>query len=60
MATPIRRSLPEGIGHGHRQMYDHMAAAILRSSSGDNTGHYMTGTSPRTLFTELGSALIDV
>ncbi|KAH3804520.1 hypothetical protein DPMN_132807 [Dreissena polymorpha] len=40
---PIRRSLPEDIGHGHRPMSDHMAAAILRSSSGDNTGHDKTG-----------------
>ncbi|KAH3860686.1 hypothetical protein DPMN_023598 [Dreissena polymorpha] len=48
------------IGHGHRLMSDHMAAAILRSSSGGNTGHDMTVTSPRTLITKLGSASIDV
>ncbi|KAH3856899.1 hypothetical protein DPMN_099494 [Dreissena polymorpha] len=34
-------------------MADHMASAILWSSSSDNTGHDMTGTYPRTLITDL-------
>ncbi|KAH3692520.1 hypothetical protein DPMN_194362 [Dreissena polymorpha] len=42
MATPVSRSLPDGIGQGHRPMPDHLASAI-RSLSGDNTGHDMTG-----------------
>ncbi|KAH3835036.1 hypothetical protein DPMN_108374 [Dreissena polymorpha] len=51
MATPVSRSLPDGIGQGHRPMPDHLASAI-RSLSGDNTGHDMTGTSPGTLITD--------
>ncbi|KAH3845071.1 hypothetical protein DPMN_087341 [Dreissena polymorpha] len=51
MATPVSRSLPDGIGQGHRPMPDHFASAI-RSLSGDNTGHDMTGTSPGTLITD--------
>ncbi|KAH3791335.1 hypothetical protein DPMN_144818 [Dreissena polymorpha] len=43
MATPVRLSLPDGIGQGHRPMSDHMAATILELVSGDNTGHDMTG-----------------
>ncbi|KAH3696393.1 hypothetical protein DPMN_083858 [Dreissena polymorpha] len=42
MATTVSPSVPDGIGHGHRPMPDQLAAAI-RSSSGDNTGHEMTG-----------------
>ncbi|KAH3888381.1 hypothetical protein DPMN_012414 [Dreissena polymorpha] len=52
MATPVSRSLPDGICQGHRPMPDHLASAI-RSLSGDNTGHDMTGTSPGTLITDL-------
>ncbi|KAH3704209.1 hypothetical protein DPMN_079265 [Dreissena polymorpha] len=51
MATPVSRSLPDGIGQGHRPMPDHLASAI-RSLSGDNTGHDMTGTSPGMLITD--------
>ncbi|KAH3822484.1 hypothetical protein DPMN_124263 [Dreissena polymorpha] len=51
MATPVSRSLPDGIGQGHRPMPDHLASAI-RSLSGDNTGHDMTGTSSGTLITD--------
>ncbi|KAH3811955.1 hypothetical protein DPMN_140373 [Dreissena polymorpha] len=51
MATPVSRSLPDGIGQGHRPMPDHLASAI-RSLSGDNTDHDMTGTSPGTLITD--------
>ncbi|KAH3854849.1 hypothetical protein DPMN_097407 [Dreissena polymorpha] len=47
MVTTVSRSLPDGIGQGHRPMPDQLAAAI-QSSSGDNTGHDMTGTSPGT------------
>ncbi|KAH3727003.1 hypothetical protein DPMN_052927 [Dreissena polymorpha] len=52
MATPVSRSLSDGIGQGHRPMPDHLASAI-RSLSGDNTGHDMTGMSPGTLITDL-------
>ncbi|KAH3832156.1 hypothetical protein DPMN_105433 [Dreissena polymorpha] len=52
MATPVSWSLPDGIGQGHRPMPDHLASAI-RSLSGDNTGHDMTGTSPGTLITDI-------
>ncbi|KAH3821898.1 hypothetical protein DPMN_123666, partial [Dreissena polymorpha] len=51
MATPVSRSLPDGIGQGHQPMPDHLASAI-RSLSGDNTGHDMTGTSSGTLITD--------
>ncbi|KAH3869024.1 hypothetical protein DPMN_032180 [Dreissena polymorpha] len=47
MATTVSRSLPDGIGQGHRPMPDQLAPAI-RSLSGDNAGHVMTGTSPGT------------
>ncbi|KAH3811660.1 hypothetical protein DPMN_140072 [Dreissena polymorpha] len=53
MATPVSRSLPDGIGQGHRPMSDHLASAIW-SLFGDNTGHDMTGTSPGTLITVTG------
>ncbi|KAH3800861.1 hypothetical protein DPMN_154504 [Dreissena polymorpha] len=56
MATPISRSLPDGIGHGHRPMPDHLSSAI-RSLSDDNTGHDMTGTSPGTLITVTGPVI---
>ncbi|KAH3854796.1 hypothetical protein DPMN_097345 [Dreissena polymorpha] len=52
MATPVSRSLPDGIGQGNRPMPDHLASTI-RSLSGDNTGHDMTGTSLGTLITDL-------
>ncbi|KAH3696525.1 hypothetical protein DPMN_083990 [Dreissena polymorpha] len=42
MATTVSLSLPDCIGQGHRPMPDQLAAAI-RSSSGDNTGHKITG-----------------
>ncbi|KAH3832211.1 hypothetical protein DPMN_105491 [Dreissena polymorpha] len=47
MATTVSRSLPDGIGQGHRPMPDQLAPAI-RSLSVDNAGHVMTGTSPGT------------
>ncbi|KAH3800168.1 hypothetical protein DPMN_153797 [Dreissena polymorpha] len=47
MATTVSRSLPDGIGQGHRPMPDQLATAI-RSFSGDYAGHFMTGTSPGT------------
>ncbi|KAH3823941.1 hypothetical protein DPMN_125766 [Dreissena polymorpha] len=52
MVTPVSRSVPDGIGQGHRPMPDHFASAIW-SLSGDNTGYDMTGTSPGTLITDL-------
>ncbi|KAH3878481.1 hypothetical protein DPMN_002377 [Dreissena polymorpha] len=52
MATPVSKSLTDGIVQGHRPIPDHFASAI-RSLSGDNTGHDMTGTSPGTLITDL-------
>ncbi|KAH3821488.1 hypothetical protein DPMN_123252 [Dreissena polymorpha] len=51
MATPVSRSLPDGIGQGHRPMPYHLASTI-RPLSGDNTGHDMTCTSPGTLITD--------
>ncbi|KAH3865964.1 hypothetical protein DPMN_029012 [Dreissena polymorpha] len=45
MATTVSRSLPDGIGQGHRPMPDQLATAIL-SLSGDYAGHFMTGSSP--------------
>ncbi|KAH3844538.1 hypothetical protein DPMN_086797 [Dreissena polymorpha] len=45
MATTVSRSLPDGIGQGHRPMPDLLATAI-RSLSGDNASHFMAGTSP--------------
>ncbi|KAH3801201.1 hypothetical protein DPMN_154848 [Dreissena polymorpha] len=50
MATSVSRYLPDGIGQGHRPMPDHLASAI-RSLSGDNTGHDMTGV-------DIGHALL--
>ncbi|KAH3855010.1 hypothetical protein DPMN_097570 [Dreissena polymorpha] len=47
MATTVSRSLPDGIGQGHRQMPDQLASA-LRSLTGDNAGHVMTGMSQGT------------
>ncbi|KAH3734162.1 hypothetical protein DPMN_040602 [Dreissena polymorpha] len=47
MATIVSRSLPDGIGQGHRPMPDQLATAI-RLLSGDNAGNFMTGTSPGT------------
>ncbi|KAH3779498.1 hypothetical protein DPMN_157301 [Dreissena polymorpha] len=47
MATTVSWSLPDGIGQGHQPMPDQLAPAI-RSLSGDNAGHVMTGTSPGT------------
>ena len=47
MATTVSRSLPDGIGQGHRPMPDQLASAI-RSLSGDNAIHVMTGTSQGT------------
>ncbi|KAH3698667.1 hypothetical protein DPMN_086213 [Dreissena polymorpha] len=47
MASAIRRSLPKDVDHGalalHQSTSDHKAPAILRSLSGDVTGHDMTG-----------------
>ncbi|KAH3775185.1 hypothetical protein DPMN_176584, partial [Dreissena polymorpha] len=43
MTTPVSRSLPDGIGQGHRPMPDHLSAAIRLLP-----GHDMTGTSPGT------------
>ncbi|KAH3811696.1 hypothetical protein DPMN_140111 [Dreissena polymorpha] len=47
ISTTVSRSLPDGIGQGHRPMPDQMASA-MRSLSGDYAGHFMTGTSPDT------------
>ncbi|KAH3787489.1 hypothetical protein DPMN_165613 [Dreissena polymorpha] len=47
MATTVSRSLPDGIGQGHRPMPDQLASTI-RSLSGDYACHFMTGTSPGT------------
>ncbi|KAH3809049.1 hypothetical protein DPMN_137412 [Dreissena polymorpha] len=47
MATIVSRSLPDGIGQGHRPMPNQLATAIW-SLSGDNAGNFMTRTSPGT------------